>query len=97
MRTLLHRNDEAWALLRRTDQANKKLALFIHGFKGNYLTTWGTLPDLFEKEADKDQDFADWDFLFLGYDTATVQTYLEQRDAVDAAMHRGRLFRPGAE
>lgn len=77
MRTLLPRNDEAWALLRRTDQANRKLALFIHGFKGNYLTTWGTLPDLFEKEADKDEDFADWDFLFLGYDTTAVQTYLD--------------------
>lgn len=77
MRKTFNRNDEAWALVRRMDQANNKLALFIHGFYGNYLTTWGTLPDLFEKQADKDNDFADWDFLFLGYKTPAVQTYLD--------------------
>jgi hypothetical protein len=74
---LMNRNDEAWAFSRRTDRFNQNLALFIHGFFGNYLTTWGTLPDLFEKQADNDKDFADWDFLFLGYKTSSVQTYLD--------------------
>lgn len=74
---LMNRNDEAWAFSRRTDRVNQNLALFIHGFNGNYLTTWGTLPDLFEKQADNDKDFADWDFLFLGYNTRAVQTYLD--------------------
>lgn len=77
MRELLHRNEQAWALIRRTDQANANLAVFVHGFLGNYLTTWGTLPDLFQRQADQDKDFAPWDFLFLGYKTRAVQTYLD--------------------
>lgn len=77
MRELLPRNEDFWALIRRQDQPNDKLALFIHGFRGAHLTTWGKLPDMLEKGADNDQDFANWDFLFLGYNTWRVQTYLD--------------------
>jgi hypothetical protein len=77
MRELLNRNEQNWALIRRTDQSNTSLALFIHGFYGNYLTTWGRLPDLFQQQADTDRDFSQWDFLFLGYKTRAVQTYLD--------------------
>lgn len=36
MRELVHREKELFALIRRTDQQLHKLAIFIHGFRGNY-------------------------------------------------------------
>jgi hypothetical protein len=77
MRDLLNRTHERWALLRRTDQQNERLALFVHGFRGSYLTTWGQLPDMLNRHADVQQPFASWDYLFVGYDTRCIDTYLD--------------------
>jgi hypothetical protein len=43
MRELLNRTKEQFALIRRSDgDPNTRLAMFIHGFRGNYLSAWGT-------------------------------------------------------
>src|ERR1044071_4972301 len=77
MREFLNRSKEYRALIRSQDKSNTQLAIFVHGFKGGYLSTWGKLPDLIQQNADTDANFQDWDFLFLGYDTRNVQTYLD--------------------
>jgi hypothetical protein len=77
MRRQIDRPKECFAFFKRTDKKLNKLAMFIHGFRGNYLTTWGELPELLHWEADKKQVFEDWDYVFLGYDTSAVKTYLD--------------------
>jgi hypothetical protein len=77
MRELVHREDEHFALIRRTDSSVRKVAMFIHGFRGNYWTTWGPLGNLLNTEADQRAVYRDWDYLFLGYDTRSVATYLD--------------------
>lgn len=65
-----------WTFLRGV-QGNDSLAIFVHGFRGNYLTTWGRLPELLDKFADSDPTLCSWDFLFLGYRTRSIATYLD--------------------
>lgn len=77
MRDMVLRDKERFALIRRTDRQLDRLAIFIHGFRGNYWTTWGGLPHLLNTEADNQKVFEDWDYLFLGYDTSDVATYLD--------------------
>ena len=78
MREFLNRNKERWALIRRSENpANTRLAIFVHGFRGNYLDTWGKIPELLQIHADSDNDFARWDYLFIGYSTRDVATYLD--------------------
>lgn len=77
MRELIDRYNEHWAFIRRSDHPNSNLAIFIHGFRGEYLRTWGKLPDLVKRNADSDRDFCDWDFLFLGYSTRDIESYLD--------------------
>jgi pimeloyl-ACP methyl ester carboxylesterase len=74
---LLNRSKERWAFIRRSDKPNQRIAIFVHGFRGNYLDTWGHLPDLLKKNAGADSDFQNWDFLFLGYSTKQISTYLD--------------------
>ncbi len=77
MYELLDRGNEQWALLYRGDLANEGLAIFVHGFQGNYLSTWGKIPNLIKLEAHNDPVFSSWDYLFLGYDTGNIDTYLD--------------------
>jgi triacylglycerol esterase/lipase EstA (alpha/beta hydrolase family) len=77
VRDLVHREDERFALIRRADKPLEKLAIFVHGFRGNYWTTWGPLGHLLHTEADSKPIYEEWDFLFLGYDTADVATFLD--------------------
>jgi pimeloyl-ACP methyl ester carboxylesterase len=102
MREFLNRHNEQLALVRRGDRANTRLAIFVHGFRGNYLTTWGKIPELLEANADNDPDLAPWDFLFLGYSTRAVATYLDiaslictawRRASSGDAPHRGKYER----
>jgi hypothetical protein len=74
MREFQPRAKEKWALLRRSDAANTGLAMFVHGFRGNYLRTWGALSDFLEQRADADPVLAGWDYVFVGYDTGEVKT-----------------------
>jgi hypothetical protein len=85
VREFLNRNLELWALIRRTDQPNTKLVVFVHGFRGDYLTTWGKLPSLLMGNADLNPPFDTWDFLFLGYPTRRMGTYLDITDLIGTA------------
>ena len=79
MRNMHNRERERFALLSSTERPNTKLAVFVHGFRGNYLSTWGALPDLLRQHADAhaDPETREWDFAFVGYDTRNVSTYLD--------------------
>jgi hypothetical protein len=76
MRQFLDRSREEWAFIRRTDHDNSCLAIFVHGFRGNYLTTWGNLPTALEKWADEHQTLQNWDYLFIGYETASIRNLI---------------------
>jgi hypothetical protein len=103
VRDFLNRSSEQWALIRRSDgAANTRLAIFVHGFRGNYLSTWGKVPELLEQLADGDPDLTRWDYLFLGYSTGNLDTYLDiaslictawRNAAAGNAPHRGAYTR----
>lgn len=76
MREFTNRPKEQWAFLQR-NAPNVKLAIFIHGFYGDYLSTWGKIPALLKSNADTDDICTEWDYLFIGYTTGTIQTYLD--------------------
>jgi hypothetical protein len=77
MRQFIPRTQEKWALLRRSDAVNSGLAMFIHGFRGNYLRTWGALSEFLDQRADSDPLLGAWDYVFIGYDTGDVKSYLD--------------------
>lgn len=77
MREFNDRQDEYFQLICRSDRVVDKLAIFVHGFRGNYLSTWGVLPTLLRTEADTQPVFDSWDYLFLGYETRAIATYLD--------------------
>jgi hypothetical protein len=77
MRQFSPRDKDKTAYIYSSTTKNTKLAIFIHGFNGNFLTTWGKLPDMLYQHADSDKDLAQWDYLFMGYDTGNVETYLD--------------------
>src|SRR5882724_5437065 len=75
---LLDRQEEDWALLRKeSGGTGRSIAIFVHGFLGDHLTTWGRLPEMLLEHAQADTALAGWDFLFLGYPTRKVTTYLD--------------------
>lgn len=72
------RQKEHWALLSHPSPAGDRgLAIFIHGFWGNHLTTWGKLPEFLATHAADHEVLRGWDFLFLGYVTRDVASYLD--------------------
>jgi len=78
MRAFVDRNAEQVAWIPRTDKPNNKLAIFVHGYRGNYLDTWKGFPQkLKSDECDTRPVFCDWDYLFIGYDTGRQKTYLD--------------------
>jgi hypothetical protein len=77
MREQQNRTREKWAFYRRTDLPNHKLAIFVHGFRGDYLRTWGALPEFLATNSRADAKLDTWDYVFLGYETSEVKTYLD--------------------
>lgn len=74
----LDRQEEQWALLRQQQVGEERsLAIFVHGFLGDHLTTWGRLPEFLRKHAQNHPVLAGWDFLFLGYQTKKIESYLD--------------------
>jgi pimeloyl-ACP methyl ester carboxylesterase len=72
------RQDDDLTLLRKKSGGDgRSLAIFVHGFLGNHLTTWGSLPSMLQQNAESDPVLAAWDFLFLGYSTRKVRSYLD--------------------
>jgi hypothetical protein len=72
---LLDRQEEQWALLcQKQVGGGRSLAIFVHGFLGDQLTTWGRLPESTFKAL---PCWVNWDFLFLGYPTRRIASYLD--------------------
>jgi len=94
MREFQPRAKEKWALLRRSDASNTGLAMFVHGFRGNYLRTWGALSEYLEQHADADPDLGGWDYVFIGYDTGDVKTYLDISALICGAWRRAAAGDP---
>jgi pimeloyl-ACP methyl ester carboxylesterase len=76
-RNIQNRLKEKWAYIPAADSRNRKLAVFVHGYGGNYLDTWGNLPQLLTEHADIKEPFTSWDYMFCGYSTVDVHTYLD--------------------
>jgi pimeloyl-ACP methyl ester carboxylesterase len=93
-RALFDRQKERWAYIRREDAANTRLVIFIHGFRGSYLTTWGDLNTYLQQHADTDNTLAEWDYLFLGYETATIGSYLEIADIITSQWRKASTREP---
>jgi pimeloyl-ACP methyl ester carboxylesterase len=75
---LVDRQEDRWLLLRQPNGgADRSLAIFIHGFLGDHLTTWGRLPDMLREHAPTEPILASWDFLFIGYATRQIACYLD--------------------
>jgi hypothetical protein len=74
---LHNRRDENWALLKRPEAKNEQLVLFVHGYGGTYLGTWGKLPKLLQSNANGDPVLKNWDYLFIGYDTQSLFTFFQ--------------------
>lgn len=99
-RNLANRNKSKWAFLPHGSRANTQLAVFVHGFRGDYLDTWGKLPDMLQANTDSDEPFASWDYVFVGYETRNVETYLdiatllatELRAAISGDRRYGRRY-----
>ena len=81
-RRLIDREASHWALVDRTDRQNSRLAIFVHGFRGSYLGTWGRLSEHLRLHADADAKLSQWDYMFIGYETATIGNYLKIADII---------------
>lgn len=61
--TLVTDSIQKKALLKNKNFDNKNLAVFVHGFNGDYLSTWGNFPQLLMS----DPKLSSYDFMFWGY------------------------------
>jgi pimeloyl-ACP methyl ester carboxylesterase len=93
-RALFDRQKELWAYVRRSDSPNSKLVIFVHGFSGSYLSTWGELANFLTQHADADQKLSTWDYLFVGYETYSINTYMAIADLVGTQWHRASTGQP---
>ena len=58
--------------IRRKLQASKNAVVFVHGYRGHIVDTWGAFPQL---QWD-DNRLDEWDLAFFGYDTAALSSIL---------------------
>src|ERR1700730_7713124 len=70
------RQDGKRTFVERTDRANKRLAIFVHGWRGGHLSTWGDLSKYLEHHAHEKRVLEDWDYLFVGYKTYSLRSLL---------------------
>jgi len=77
-REITNRLTEKWAYIPATaPQKNSSLVVFVHGYGGKYLDTWGDLAELITRNADEAEPFKHWDYAFRGYSTWDIDTYLD--------------------
>jgi hypothetical protein len=75
---MVDRQEDLLLLLREPNRgADRSLAIFVHGFLGDHVTTWGRLPEMLREHALSEPKLVNWDFLFLGYATREVVSYLD--------------------
>ena len=68
--------------------------MFVHGFRGNYLRTWGALSEFLNQRADSDPTLSAWDYVFIGYETADVRTYLDISALIVSAWRQATAGEP---
>ena len=86
-REMQNRANEKWAYLPAIPHGrNRKLAVFIHGFGGGYLDTWGNLGELLSERADQRSPFSGWDYLFIGYSTFDIKSYLQISERISTEL-----------
>jgi pimeloyl-ACP methyl ester carboxylesterase len=93
-REFFDRQKELWAYVRRSDKSNTKLVIFVHGFWGSYLSTWGELANFLTQHADADEKLANWDYLFIGYETYSINTYMAIADLVGSQWKKASTGQP---
>ena len=76
---------------------NEKLVIFIHGYNGNYISTWGNLQImLLKRQLGKTIPFDDWDYIFLGYNTSSIESYIDiaciLNDKYEEAINGNSIF-----
>ncbi len=59
---------------------NTHIAIFVHGFTGDYLKTWGKLPQLLQADPCLDT----YDLLFWGY---PIRLFLQYEDISSTGKH----------
>jgi hypothetical protein len=89
-REFRNRVNERWLYVPRGDRTNSRLAIFVHGYMGGYISTWEQLPDLLRDEADNQPIFRDWDYLFLGYRTVRPGAVTTFKDIADIVVTHWR-------
>jgi len=57
--------------LRPDGKPRPNLLVFVHGFTGSILSTWGRFPELLAE----DPDWEDWDLSFFGYRTGVARRF----------------------
>jgi hypothetical protein len=93
-REFFDRQIEHWAYVRRSDIANEKLVIFVHGFRGSYLSTWGELANYLTEYADNDPKLARWDYLFVGYETYSIGTFMAIAGVIASHWERASTHQP---
>jgi pimeloyl-ACP methyl ester carboxylesterase len=74
----IDRQSDQLLLLRKPDGGDgRSLAIFVHGFLGDHVTTWGRLPEMLRECALSEPHLEKWDYLFLGYSTRQIASYLD--------------------
>lgn len=76
-RSFFDRQREKWAFVQRDDLVNTKLAIFVHGWRGGYLSTWGDLAYYLVTHADLNPVLGRWDYFFVGYETYSLNSLLD--------------------
>lgn len=82
------RPSENFAYFYNPHRANEHLAIFIHGFRGGYVTTWGQLSNLLRDHAASDEFFRTRDYFFLGYSSFQIDSYLDIARRISTEWHR---------
>jgi pimeloyl-ACP methyl ester carboxylesterase len=93
-REFFDRQKALWAYVRRSEVANEKLVIFVHGFGGSYLSTWGELANYLTNHADADEKLKTWDYLFVGYETYSIDTYLAIAGLVASQWKKASMGQP---
>lgn len=69
--------EEKLFFIQRMDKKNTKLVIFVHGWRGDHLSTWGDLAFYLNRHADQKKVLRDWDYLFLGYETHSIRSLVD--------------------
>lgn len=75
--------------------SNDALCLFIHGLFGSEVATWGDLPEALRQDAQHDEKLAKWDYAFVGYNWATIPSFLDLADLISATINDARNAQHG--